>query len=95
METKNLLLFKIYIIYKDPFIAIISTMDITLVICTYNRPERLARALTSCLEQQRLPVQIVVVDDGNLPMDFVVTWHGRAAEKGVELEYYAKPAHRR
>jgi GT2 family glycosyltransferase len=70
-------------------------MDITIVICTYNRPERLAKALESCLSQQMLPRQIVIVDDGDLSMDFVVTWNGRASEKGVELEYFAKPQDRR
>lgn len=70
-------------------------MDITIVICTYNRPERLAGALESCLTQHCLPRQIVIVDDGALSMDFVVTWSGRASQKGVELEYYPKPQDRR
>jgi GT2 family glycosyltransferase len=84
--------FKISTIYKNRFIAIIGFMDITVVICTYNRPERLAGALASCLEQETLPCRIVLVDDGDLTGDFVVFWSGLASEKGVELEYFHKPA---
>lgn len=70
-------------------------MDITVVICTYNRPERLAGALESCLKQLTLPREIVIVDDGELDPDFITQWKTRTAKKGVELVYFNKPADRR
>ena len=45
-----------------------SSVDVSIVVCTYNRPKRLAQALESLLVQRtddRLTYEIVVVDDGS------------------------------
>lgn len=39
----------------------------SIVIATYNRPVELGRALRSLLVQTRLPDEVIVVDDGDLP----------------------------
>jgi GT2 family glycosyltransferase len=42
-------------------------LRVSLVICTYNRPDDLNVALDSILRQTRLPDEMVIVDDGQLP----------------------------
>ena len=39
----------------------------TVIIATRNRPTELSHALRSLLLQTRLPEEVIVVDDGNLP----------------------------
>jgi len=60
---------------------------ISLIIPTYNRPDDLAVCLESVYEQQRLPDEIIVIDDGALdciPMaDFF-------KKLNIPLEYYRK-----
>jgi glycosyltransferase involved in cell wall biosynthesis len=40
---------------------------VSVVVCTYNRPEALRRALTSVLRQDHTDFEVIVVDDGSAP----------------------------
>lgn len=42
-------------------------MDISVIITTYNWPEALAQSLKSILGQKRLPLEVIVADDGSTP----------------------------
>lgn len=41
-----------------------SNADLTIAIPTFNRPDKLARAVRSALQQQNYPVQVIIVDNG-------------------------------
>jgi GT2 family glycosyltransferase len=61
--------------------------SVSLVICTKNRPEDLARLLASVLKQEPLPSEVIIVDDGSLPEV------PRAAEfqnLGVQISHHRK-----
>jgi glycosyltransferase involved in cell wall biosynthesis len=59
----------------------------TLVIATYDRPAELGRALRSVLLQTRLPDEVIVVDDGDLP-GFPL--EDRFREAGIETRLLRK-----
>ncbi|OQW93835.1 MAG: hypothetical protein BWK79_09065 [Beggiatoa sp. IS2] len=49
-----------------------SVLRIAVIIRTKNRPYLLARSLQSLIEQTRLPDEVIVVNDGGVPVDQVV-----------------------
>lgn len=68
-----------------------STNDVAVVIPCYNYSHKVERAIKSCLLQNLLPKQIIVVDDGSDDGDeteaVVRSLGGAAEEAGVELVY--------
>ncbi len=65
-------------------------MDISVVICTYNRPLRLRGAIESCLRQSVLPIEIIVVDDGSLEEGFIDEVRLLVEGRGVKWNYIRK-----
>jgi GT2 family glycosyltransferase len=59
----------------------------SVVIATYHRPDFLAKALLSILEQTRLPEEVVIVDDGDLG-EFPIKQ--RFVDKGIRTQYKKK-----
>ncbi len=70
-------------------------MEISVVICTRDRPDRLAGALDSCCRQTVKPVQIIVIDDGDLAQEFIEHRQKNIRDFGIEFLYYHKPLYRR
>jgi glucosyl-dolichyl phosphate glucuronosyltransferase len=67
-------------------------MKIAIVICTCNRPDRLASAAGSCLAQSLLPDEILIIDDGNLTEDFLIPIRQQCEAKQIKFTYIHKPA---
>ena len=64
--------------------------DISVIIPTYNRSERLHKALESVARQRLLPAEVIVVDDGST--DATDQLIERIRENGtVNLRYYFQP----
>jgi len=61
--------------------------SVSLVICTKDRPEDVARLLASVLTQEPLPAEVIVVDDGSLPE---VPHAGRLRDLGVAVTHRRK-----
>jgi len=70
-------------------------MHISVVICTRNRPERLANAIRSCLRQTAKPLEIIVIDDGDLAPDFLSQIKTEAFAAGIDFVYHHKSIERR
>jgi GT2 family glycosyltransferase len=70
-------------------------MDLTVAICTYNRPAALAAAIDSCLAQLFLPKCLIVIDDGATDADALDRFRQRCQMKNVHFLYRAKPADQR
>lgn len=70
-------------------------MDITVAICTYNRPSALAAAIDSCLSQLLLPQSLIIIDDGTLDDTTVAIHRDRCQTKNVGFLYRRKPADQR
>jgi len=60
------------------------------VICTCNRPDRLRKAVESCLCQTRKPVEVIVVDDAELGKDLIGEMNEKARCAGVRFVYHRK-----
>lgn len=65
-------------------------MEISIIICTRNRPDRLAGALDSCCRQTIKPAQIILVDDGDLIPEFIDYWQKTVHESGIQFLYHHK-----
>lgn len=65
-------------------------MKFTIFIPTFNRQEDLNKCLESIMSQSLLPNEILVIDDGNLPISFVKNWENAYAPKNINFIYYKK-----
>ena len=62
----------------------------TVAVPTYNRERDLGKCLESVISQSRLPDEIYLIDDAQLPSSFIDRWKSRFQEKRVALNYYRK-----
>jgi GT2 family glycosyltransferase len=62
----------------------------SVVIPTYNREKDLRECIDSILTQTLLPDEVLIVDDGNLPEEFVNSMSSECRKKGIALVYYKK-----
>ncbi|MDO9399724.1 MAG: glycosyltransferase [bacterium] len=65
-------------------------MNFSVVIPTYNRPDDLNRCLDSILGQLVKPVEIIIVDDGNLPDIVINNLKIKIEDKKINFIYYKK-----
>lgn len=65
-------------------------MKFSIVIPTYNRQEDLCKCLSSILAQSVLPTEVIVIDDGSLPDDFISGQKEKFSQAGINLVYYKK-----
>ncbi|MFH1632351.1 MAG: glycosyltransferase [bacterium] len=65
-------------------------MNLSVIIPTYNRQEHLEKCLSSVFTQTVLPSEIVIIDDGILPVDYIQDIEMRMESLGIELAYYKK-----
>jgi len=65
-------------------------MKFSIVIPTYNRETDLKECLNSILEQTILPTELIVIDDGELPPDFIDDWKNNFSRLNINLVYYKK-----
>ncbi len=65
-------------------------MNFSLVIPTYNRLEDLEKCLVSVLVQTVSPAELLIIDDGALPQEFINTWRDKLGLKSITLVYYQK-----
>lgn len=66
-------------------------MNVAVIITTKDRPDFLARAISSLLLQSCLPSEIVVVDDHSdtpIPDDSIDNFIDKANQKGISFSYY-------
>ena len=62
----------------------------SVVIPTYNREKDLQECIDSILTQTLLPDEILIVDDGSLPEDFVDSISYECGKRDIGLTYYKK-----
>ncbi|MGZ0654162.1 glycosyltransferase family 2 protein [Coraliomargarita sp. W4R53] len=62
---------------------------ISIVVPTYNRPEKLRRALDSCLWQSQLPLEVIVVDNGQNPATQIVVKDAIERAPSLPITYLA------
>lgn len=67
-----------------------ATLDLAVVFCTADRPVSLARTLESLWRQDRLPAELLIVDDGNLDENLVGEIASRCRNQGVVFLYHRK-----
>ena len=65
-------------------------MEFSIVVPTYNRQNDLKEFLDSLLIQSILPKEVIIVDDGALPKNFVDKKKKIFGNKGISLIYYKK-----
>lgn len=65
-------------------------MKFSIVIPTYNRQTDLEKCLASILVQSVLPAEVIIVDDGDLPADFISGWRIKLSRSDISLVYYKK-----
>jgi GT2 family glycosyltransferase len=65
-------------------------MKFSAVIPTYNRPADLRLCLESILDQNILPAEICIIDDGDLPLDFISQQKNIFSAKQAVLSYHKK-----
>jgi glycosyltransferase involved in cell wall biosynthesis len=63
---------------------------VSVVICTRNRPAALTRCIEAVCAQTVQPIEIIVVDDGRLPLDLRKDMAQRARDNGVFWNYISK-----
>jgi glycosyltransferase involved in cell wall biosynthesis len=61
--------------------------SISIVIPTFNRPKKLARALESCLTQSSPPTEIIVVDNGENPETRPTVDAAKAKANSIPIRY--------
>ncbi len=71
-------------------------INISIIIPTYDRPKKLARALRSCLNQTAAPFEVIIVDNGENPLTRTVV-EELTADSQVTVRYVTseKFAHRK
>ena len=65
-------------------------MNFTAAIPTYNRKEELKECVNSVFKQTLLPVEILIIDDGELPESFIDGIEKEAEGKKIKFVYYKK-----
>src|ERR1700733_12953857 len=66
--------------------------SLSIVCCTRDRPAELGRLIDSLCHARRLPVvlELLVIDDGNLPAETQATLAAKVRESGVDWVYINK-----
>lgn len=65
-------------------------MKFSVIIPTYKRQEDLGRCLNSIMGQAVLPSEVIIIDDENLPEDFLAERKAEASLLNVDLVYRRK-----
>ena len=65
-------------------------MNFSVVIPTYNRKKDIEECLDSILRQTILPTEILVIDDGELPNEFINTFRKKSEGQRIDFIYYQK-----
>ena len=65
-------------------------MRFSIVIPTYNRQADLKKCLASILVQAALPAEVIIVDDGDLPADYISARKEEFHKAGISFVYYKK-----
>lgn len=65
-------------------------MKFSVVIPTYNREKDLKECLDSVLQQTILPNEILVIDDGELPVEFISSIKEKSENNNIKFIYYQK-----
>ena len=65
-------------------------MMFSVIIPTYNREKELTDCLNSILLQDRLPKELILIDDGELSLSFLKTWTKKAKQHHVSFLYHKK-----
>lgn len=63
------------------------TLSLSTIICTRDRPHDLAQCLNSILKGNRLPTEIIIIDDGNLNIDVL---QNMIASSDINFSYRKK-----
>lgn len=67
-----------------------NSKNFSAVIPTYNRQYDLEKCIQSILNQNLLPDEILIIDDGELPMEFIKELKYKLGKKSIHLVYYKK-----
>lgn len=62
----------------------------SVVIPTYNREKDLGNCLDSIVDQTILPLEVIIVDDGALEIDFLDEWRSKFETKDIDFVYHRK-----
>lgn len=65
-------------------------MKFSVIIPTYNRERELNKLLETIFNQTLQPSEVIIMDDGNLPFEFIQKQKEKFNEKGIEFIYYKK-----
>lgn len=65
-------------------------MNFSIAIPTYNRQKDLNICLNSILKQTLLPFEILIIDDGDLPQNFINIEKKKFLAKNINFVYYKK-----
>ena len=65
-------------------------MKFSIIIPTYNREIDLNKCLNSILLQTILPTEIIIIDDGELPIGFIKDWNYKIFKRKINFKYYKK-----
>lgn len=65
-------------------------MNFSVVIPTYNREKDLKECLNSVLKQTIFPSEILIIDDGDLPEEFIQKTKSNFERRGINFIYYKK-----
>jgi GT2 family glycosyltransferase len=65
-------------------------LSFSVVICTYKREKALKDTLISILKSTRKPDEILIIDDGDLPKDFISEMTNQFSEKEIPFVYKNK-----
>lgn len=65
-------------------------MDISVIIPTKDRPDALFKCISSILNQKVLPDEVLIVDDANLPQEFVSAIAKKTKAIGIQFQYIKK-----
>jgi GT2 family glycosyltransferase len=68
----------------------VGRLGFSVVIPTYNREKDLRECVGSILIQTLLPDEILIVDDGSLPEDFVASMSSGCEKRSIDLVHYKK-----
>ncbi len=63
------------------------SLSLSVIICTKDRPDDLKECISSILEGERLPNEIIIIDDGSLSPDFI---NSLLPNKTIHLLYRKK-----